>query len=265
MHPVDTRERAQTLVEQGLNLSEIGRRLGVARATVRVWRDSSGRQRGTDCFICSDDSVMSAPAAYAALLGYYLGDGHLTRAQRYSTLRVTCDRSYPWVIADVQASVLGVRPSARLFVVAHGPGAVSVTSHWQHWECVLPQHGPGHKSTRLIQLLPWQQAAVDAAPASFLRGLFFSDGSRFTNRTSRTVRGETKCYEYPRWQLTNTSADIIDLCTGTLDSLLIPWRRSSAVKVSVSRRAAVARLDALIGMKTGQGAHRGPQQFSRQP
>ncbi|MET8520016.1 hypothetical protein [Nocardioides sp. NPDC004968] len=70
-----------------------------------------------------------------------------------------------------------------------------------------------------------------------------------SNWATRVVAGEKKRYEYGRWQFTNHSDDIRNLCTATLDLAGIPWRQSSWKTISVSRREAVAALDALIGPK----------------
>ncbi len=69
------------------------------------------------------------------------------------------------------------------------------------------------------------------------------------NSTRRTVAGVPKRYTYPRWQFTNASADIRELCCWALDLVGVAWRRSNDRVISVSRREAVARLDALIGPK----------------
>ncbi len=61
--------------------------------------------------------------------------------------------------------------------------------------------------------------------------------------------GELKRYDYPRWQFSNRSEDILGLCTWALDLVEVPWRRSSRWCVSVSRREGVARLDDLVGPK----------------
>ncbi|CAI9419872.1 hypothetical protein HIDPHFAB_03910 [Nocardioides sp. T2.26MG-1] len=47
----------------------------------------------------------------------------------------------------------------------------------------------------------------------------------------------------------NVSADIRELCCWALDLVDVPWRQSNHKTISVSTRAAVARLDTLIGMK----------------
>ena len=64
------------------------------------------------------------------------------------------------------------------------------------------------------------------------------------------VGGEKRRYDYPRWQFTNRSEDILSLCCWALDLADIRWRRSGPWTVSVSRRGAVAALDALIGPKS---------------
>ena len=123
------------------------------------------------------------------------------------------------------------------------------TVSWKHWPCLFPQHGPGRKHERPIALEPWQRSIVERFPGAFLRGLFHSDGCRTRNWATRLVRGERKRYNYPRWEFTNASIEIRDLCTWALDLVEIPWRRPSPRKVSVSTRAGVARLDELIGPK----------------
>lgn len=76
---------------------------------------------------------------------------------------------------------------------------------------------------------------------------FHSDGSRSKNWTRRVVAGQWKRYDYPRWQFTNHSADIRELCCWALDLVDIPWRQSNRSVISVSTRTGVARLDELIG------------------
>ena len=95
----------------------------------------------------------------------------------------------------------------------------------------------------------WQRRIVEDHPGPFLRGLFHSDGCRVKNWTRRQVAGEWKRYDYPRWQFTNVSTDIRELCCWALDLVEIPWRQSNHQTISVSTRAGVARLDELIGLK----------------
>ena len=198
------------------------------------------------CAICDDASLESS--AYATLLGYYLGDGCISAAPRYFALRIACDLSYPAIVEDVVTSIHSVRPGGKVFRVM-APGCVSVVSNWQHWPCLIPQHGPGRKHERPISLERWQRQVVETRAAPFLRGLFHSDGCRVMNWTQRSVAGEWKRYDYPRWQFTNRSADIRELCCWALDLADVPWRQSNHQTISVSTRAGVVRLDELIGPK----------------
>ncbi|WP_254849161.1 hypothetical protein [Mycobacterium sp. GA-1841] len=52
-----------------------------------------------------------------------------------------------------------------------------------------------------------------------------------------------------RYHFTNHSEDILNLFTGALDHLAIPWTRSTKYVVSIYRKAATARLDEFIGPK----------------
>jgi len=234
------------LRDAGETWSSVARKVGVSRSTLRAW-ESGCSSRTSDCFNCGSGALDSA--SYAALLGFYLGDGHISRAARYFALRISCDLAYPTIIDDVASLIAAVRTGGRIFIVARA-GCADVQSNWQHWPCLFPQHGPGRNHERAIVLTEWQRRIVEAQPGPFLRGLFHSDGCRVINSTTRRVAGEVKRYHYPRWQFSNASADIRALCCWALDLVGIAWRQSNPRVISVSRQEAVAALDALIGPKT---------------
>ena len=245
MHPPATRRLAAALAREGVDLSRASRLTGVSRSTLRTWR-AVDRGIASPCPRCDEGEL--GGASYAALLGYYLGDGCVSSQRRYFSLRISCDAALPGIIDDVEQQVTTVHPGRPVFRVP-APGTVVVHSNWKHWPCLFPQHGPGRKHDRPIVLEEWQREVVEAHPADFLRGLFHSDGSRVRNWTSRIVAGERKRYDYPRWQFTNNSADIRELCCWALDLVGVAWRQSNWKTISVSRRADVARLDDLIGLK----------------
>jgi hypothetical protein len=228
---------------------------GVAVKTIRRWRreyQRRGNSRGqahlsATCPRC-DDAALDREA-YAELLGWYLGDGHISRQRRdVFGLHIFNDVKYTELnrhIGDLMRQVKpACRPHTRIV-----PGAVITTVSWKHWPCLFPQHGPGRKHERRIALEPWQQEIVDAHPGDLLRGLFHSDGCRVNNWATRDVAGERKRYDYPRWMFSNRSDDILDLCTATLDQVGIAWRRPRVNIIAVSRAADVAALDGLIGLK----------------
>ncbi|WP_235734834.1 helix-turn-helix domain-containing protein [Nocardioides alcanivorans] len=248
MYSTEDHRQALRMLAAGDSLSKVSRQLGVSRSALRAWRDDGPPHqphRG-ECPRC--DSAPLDEGAYASLLGFYLGDGTIAKAATYHSLRVSCDRQYPGIVADVEGSILRVRPRSSIFHVA-APGVVIVHANWTHWPCLFPQHGPGRKHDRRILLEPWQERIADRHPAGLLRGLFHSDGARVANWATRAVAGEPKRYDYPRWQFSNRSDDIHAICQQALDTAGIPWRRSSALHTSVSTRAGVAALDELIGPK----------------
>ena len=246
MHPWSLRLKAAELLAKGSTLSEVSRELGVERSTIRGWREGPVKARIGDCPRC-DGAALEA-SAYSALLGYYLGDGCVSQARGYHSLRVSCDARLPGIIRDVTDLLDRTRPRGRVFHVA-APGTVVVHSNWKHWPCLFPQHGPGRKHERPITLQPWQAGLVEAHPWAFLRGLFHSDGCRTANWATRTVAGEQRRHDYPRCEFVNASDDILALCAWALDLVGVGHRRPRRRAIAVSRRDDVRRLDEEIGPK----------------
>jgi hypothetical protein len=254
--------RPQAVVDSALRASDDGMpdaenaaHHGVAVKTIRRWRreyQRRGRPRGqahcaVSCPRC--DGAVLDTTAYAELLGWYLGDGYISRSRRgVFSLHVYNDLRYPKDIEAVLRLMERVKPGGRPHV-RHVPGCAVMTVGWNHWPCLFPQHGPGRKHDRRIVLEAWQLALVEQHPEHLLRGLFHSDGSRSNNWATRTVAGHKKKYDYPRWEFANRSQDIIQLCCWALDLVGVAYRLRRPDRVAVSRRADVAVLDGLIGPK----------------
>jgi hypothetical protein len=256
--------RSQETVDSALRMSDNGvsdranaEIHGVAIKTIRRWRrvyQREGRQRqfgypGTPCPRC--DKAELNEAAYALLLGWYLGDGSIARARRgVFTLQIANDAKYSVLSEEVAATMRLVKPTASPCLRA-GPGTTLIEVRWKHWPCVFPQHGPGRKHLRKIELAEWQREIVAKHPEQLLRGLFHSDGSRFVNWTTRPIKGgEIRRYEYIRYMFSNEFEDIIGILTAALDQLGIPWRRPRRNVVAVSRKDGVAALDRFVGPKS---------------
>ncbi|WP_031072768.1 hypothetical protein [Streptomyces sp. NRRL S-118] len=256
MYDVRTRRHALALVEQGRSLNSVSKETGISRAALRAWRTRIEPlvPNGEPCPRCRDaPGEPEDPAAYAYLLGLYLGDGCLSAHRRgVHYLRIACANSWPGLIDACEEAMRSVRPYNSVHRVQHD-GYVSVACASKHWTCLFPQHGPGRKHERRIALEGWQQDIVDTHPWGFVRGLIHSDGCRITNWTTRRVGGAVKRYEYPRYFFTNVSDDIRRLCTDTLDRLGVEWTRCSRggnpYNISVARRASVALMDAHVGPK----------------
>jgi hypothetical protein len=188
-------------------------------------------------------------SAYAYLLGLYLGDGHIVRGPRdVYVLGIACSNDWPGLMEATGWALSAVMPMSRVCRVQQ-QGCTMVKSYSKHWPCLFPQHGPGRKHYRKIELREWQVAIVRKYPGEVAKGLFHSDGWRGVNRVRRPLADGDRWYEYPRYQFSNESRDILRLCGETLDKLGVTWRFSRRNVISVARREAVARLDEFVGPK----------------
>jgi hypothetical protein len=180
----------------------------------------------------------------------YLGDGWIHEGPRkVFRLQVTCDLKYPDIINEVAAHIVIVRGADKVGF-ALSEGCVNVNAHWKHWCCLFPQHGPGRKHERRIELEPWQLAIVQSHPKALIRGLIHSDGNRHINPITRHFKSGTRRYWYPRYMFKNASNDILTIFTDALDRLGIHWTASYPRVISVARRDDVAFLDTFVGPKS---------------
>jgi len=246
------------LHRSGLNVSEISRRTGISRATVREWASGRvprgrGRTPGvSSCPDCGHDEHKheNLSASYVYLLGIYLGDGFISSHPRgVYRLRVVLDLRYPGIIDEVERGIADVIPGRRIsrlakssnYVESDAPTCVELGAYSKSWPCLFPQHGPGKKHQRQIELASWQLELVRERPELLLRGLIHSDGCRFIN----TGRNGWRC---PRYAFNNRSAGIREIFCHGCD--LMGLRYTTAPRtVYVSRKADVAILDEHIGPK----------------
>ena len=204
-------------------------------------------RRRTECDGERCALVAAAPSRpYAYLLGQYLGDGYIAAHPRgvYRLVITACDW-YPKIIAECADAIRLVMPRNTVEFNG-GEGCIRVSSYSKHWPCLFPQHGPGRKHERPIELARWQQAVVNDDPRAFIRGLLHSDGCRVMNRVH--VRG--RWYAYPRYFFSNESDDIRMLFGDACDLVGVEWRHNRRNSISVARRRSVALLDEFVGPKS---------------
>jgi hypothetical protein len=252
MYNSTVRWRALTLMESGRSLRSISLATGVSRSTLRSWRTRQEPLRRT-CPRCDGTPTLPEPQAdYAYLLGLYLGDGCISRTgppeKGVWALRVICADAWPGLIEECMRAITAIRPGNKIATVPR-QGCTEVKSTSKHWPCLFPQHGPGKKHDRVIELAPWQRTIVEAHPGDFARGLFHSDGWRGVNRVRRPLADGERWYEYARYLFINKSEGILRLCGEALDLLGVQWCFSKPTTISVARRDAVARLDTVVGPK----------------
>ncbi len=177
-------------------------------------------------------------AAYAYLLGMYLGDGHIARHPRTFRLRIFLGKGQVRVIDDCVHAIRSLRPRRPVGCSVRG-NCVTLSSYWSQWPVVFPQHGPGKKHLRKIELKGWQADIVERMSDRFVRGCLDSDGCRHR----RIVNGKN----YPAYSSKNSSADILALFCAACNRIGIRYRRSNRVTISIARRPDVARLDVIAG------------------
>jgi Homeodomain-like domain len=259
MHPPEVKARALALIEQGMNDCEISRRIGVPRRTILDWRRPTYvSRRPFDVETCprcwqAAKPIRFTPEDYAELLGLYLGDGCISRAPRAFRLRIALDAKYADVIEEARKLLVRCFPENSVDVVRkHVTGkCVNVSTYSKHLPCLFPQHGPGTKHRRAIELEPWQVDQLKAAPWGFLKGCIRADGYLFINRTD--IHREQP-YEYLTYGFSNMSKDIVDLFCCTCSRVGVVTRVNRAKNglwnVRINQRASVRLLLERVGRKS---------------
>jgi hypothetical protein len=245
------------LIDEGLDDRAICGQTGIPLGTIRTWRRGQVPRRAIpalaglpSCGRCGErahDHQALRADAYSYLLGMYLGDGCIYRSRNgMCVLKISLDAAYPAIVARTREAIVAVRGGELPHAARDKRCAcIVITSYWRGWPCLFPQHGPGRKHQRAIELVDWQRDIVEAEPEAFLRALIHTDGWRGLNR----VRAKGREYAYPRYQFSNRSSDIRRLFTDACDQLGVAWRPWGRFHISVARRDAVATLDRFIGPK----------------
>lgn len=238
-----------SLSREGLTQREISVRTGVPLGTVRNWqrgrnRSAPPKPRRRRRPPVPDLLTLPTPD-YPYLLGFYLGDGCLSRQSNGSwCLRIVSDASYPALLREAQAAMESVSGGTAWQRKRAGQHAFELGLTWWHWPLVFPQHGPGRKHSRRIVLADWQRNLIEQDPRPFLRGLIHSDGWRPQSRTRQ------------RQGLRLSALSVLEPVSGHQGPVHLGLRPDGdrvaamgAHHISVARRGSVAKLDEFIGAK----------------
>ena len=251
--PLAQVEAVLALYRGGVNKSRISRLTNIPRATVRDWVKAPPKPEGqppkrVGCMRC-DDRAELLTGEYVYLLGLYLGDGYLVCAPRdVWRLRIVQDKRYPGLVTLCQETMAAI--SGNSIGAIARIGYIEIYGNWKHWIHLFPQHAPGPKHARSIELQPWQAQLVEMCPEQFLRGLIHSDGCRSMNRIVNRRRSGTYQYSYPRYTFSQKSDQIRKMFTDTCDAMGIHWTTANARNIAVSRKTDVEFLDTFIGPKS---------------
>lgn len=147
----------------GLNASQISGMAGIPRSTVRDWLGPRPPRLRREVSV---DLTALPESEYSYLLGFYLGDGTISRGRRdVYRLRIKTDSRYPGIIAECAQAMGAVMPKNRVHIQQMPYRAVEIGCSSKAWPLFFPQHGPGRKHLRKIELAPWQQKIVEPLPS----------------------------------------------------------------------------------------------------
>lgn len=254
MRSIEEVNRVLVLVEEGLNDCEIERQTGIPRPTILGWRHGrvprfARRDAPVSCPHCGhpQHEFRNLPqSAYVYLLGLYLGDGFIAKHARTYLLSIFMDRKYPMVVGECADAMARMMPTSKVSVLQRADERMDqINSYSKAWPCLFPQHGPGMKHQRQIELTDWQWQLIEQEPGRLLRGLIHSDGCRSVN----TIKHPNKTYVYPRYQFCNVSEDIKQIFCRACELVEIEWRVMNAKTISIARRESVALMDKFVGPK----------------
>jgi RNase P subunit RPR2 len=243
-------DRAMALLKRGTSVRGTARQVGVSRSAVRYWA-ANGRPRTKQPTFETARRVAETldHRRYSYLLGMYLGDGCISHLVRTTALVISHDSQYEAIIDECADCLAAIAPGT-VRRQTRQDGSVLLVACWGGWPILFPQHGPGKKHERRIELVDWQKEITCRFTREFIRGLIHSDGSRCMNRFSvKLPSGRVGRYAYPRYFFTNYSKDIQRIFCEHCELLGIRWTQSNPRNISVSHRDSVALLDQFVGPK----------------
>lgn len=179
---------------------------------------------------------------YCYVLGFYLGDGHISKIKRTYRIRIFQDKKFKNLIEEQSKALQDIFPENKVSLIKHAENCVVIQTYSNYIIELFPQHGPGKKHEREITLQEWQRKLIEQNPKPFIKGLIISDGCRFK---------QTNCNSF-YYQFTNMSLDIKNLfvwACGLIGINLIKQNTNSK-NIMVRNQDYVKILDEFIGEKS---------------
>lgn len=236
------------------NISQISKILDLDRSTVRHYLSLD--QESAVAQAPDEDNliklIQQSPADYAYILGLYLGDGTISKnkGKEVYKLRIFLDAKYPKLNENCKSAMQRLfsvnKVNSTIKPYKGKPSLEEIYVYSKKMPEAFPQHGPGMKHTRKIELLEWQEEILDKYPKHFLRGLLQSDGSRYV------VQNEGR--SLVAYNFTNVSIDIIRIFERYCLKVGITTRinnksKSKCYVATVYKKAFVQILDEFVGPK----------------
>jgi hypothetical protein len=270
MPPKPSKEALESLFDHkdnGKNITEISKLLKLDRGTVRKYfycaKGSVEREnilKEASEKLIGNRFALASPKDYAYILGLYLGDGHITEMphkKQVYRLRIFLDVKYQNLNTECKKILSSLFPNNEVnsVVMKHkgNPSCEVIFLYSKDMVQLFPQHGPGKKHTRKIQLEDWQKQIVGTYTEDFLRGLIHSDGSRYSHTDKNGLVRQF-------YNFTNASIDIMDLFKHYSNKMSVFPRITVKTKSRTSKtqtyiaqintQSQVAIFDTFIGHKT---------------
>lgn len=209
--------KVKELAEKGLNKCQISRETKIPRATIKTWLlrgfcnkayDKNGLKIGRYEELNPAKILESEEAqkAYSHILAVYLSDGHIIKMphkEKLYKISLYNDIKYPLNTKEWADNLQKILTKNRVLVYQrNGYNMKIVISYNQNLLLLFPQHGPGEKYTRKLELADWQKKIIQKYPEQFIRGCIQSDGCIYWQ-----VIGN---HSYKRYNYVNKSSDIMD-------------------------------------------------------
>ncbi len=209
----EEKNQVYKLAEEGMNKSDISRRLNIPRGTLKHWLNPRPRKtnipRNSYSPIIDFDHYLNSSekrAAYSFTLAVYLCDGCISEYKtfRAPSMRLTNDSKYPKNTEEWIQKLKTVLPNNSVSMFKKKcSNCYVVSTYSKKLIDLFPQHGSGRKHNRKLLFADWQIKIIREFPEEFIRGCIQSDGCIYFQKVSGKV--------YKRYSFCNMSEDIIDL------------------------------------------------------
>lgn len=181
---------------------------------------------------------------YAYLFGLYLSDGHISKFPRTHRMRISfhSEKNQRQMVLAAHTIGLLFPNNSICYTKKKNANCIDLIFYNSLLCEIFPQHGPGAKHLRDLQLEKWQKRIVTNHSSHFMKGLFDGDGSRYLVSS----KNEWK------YSFTNKSKDILTFMKECLDCHEIkycetfPKAKKGTGHILIQSRAGVKKLDELL-------------------
>lgn len=209
--------KVKELKDKGLSKSQISREMNIPRGTISEWilygfcprafsENGLKTNRYEEINIENYFITEELQKAYSHILAVYLSDGYIDKMPHKKDvyrIRFFNDRKYPINTEEWRSNLNALLPKNKCTTRQQEKANCDfVVCYSKYLPILFPQHGPGMKHTRKLELTDWQKKIIQKYPEQFIRGCFQSDGCIYQHNSGK--------YSYKKYNYVNKSSDIMD-------------------------------------------------------